>query len=182
MTADTASVYTASLELKSSPQNSFMKAGKGEPSGLLKTWASTGCTSRLALSTKEPPNMAAIHSQLQISSGLWALMAPSSKVNVTSAKEQGNKTVSQLCQGFHPSLLLWAHPVAGVSHVLFQAYQSYLNPYFWHIQLPHRVYTGTLYTGSQHKFSEPESSRKERIIFLRFPFWICTAFDTYTHM
>ena len=43
-------------------------------------------TSLLALSTNDPPNMAAIHLQLQISSGLWALMAPSSNLNVTSAQ------------------------------------------------------------------------------------------------
>lgn len=87
-----------------------MEAGKVEPPRLLKTfWACNVPTSLLVLSTKEPPNMAAIHSQLQISSGLWALMAPSSKVNVTSARDQRSKTVRRLCQGFHPKLLLWAH-------------------------------------------------------------------------
>lgn len=34
----------------------------------------------------EPPNKAAIQSQLEINSGLWALMVPSSNLNTTSAK------------------------------------------------------------------------------------------------
>lgn len=42
-------------------------------------------TSLFELSINDPPNIADIHSQLQISSGLWAFMVPSSNLNVTSA-------------------------------------------------------------------------------------------------
>lgn len=43
-----------------------------------------GLTSLVELSTKGPPNMAAIQSQLEINRGLWALIVPSSKMKVTS--------------------------------------------------------------------------------------------------
>lgn len=45
-------------------------------------------TSLVELSTKGPPNMAAIQSQLEMSRGLWALIAPSSSTKVTSRDKQ----------------------------------------------------------------------------------------------
>lgn len=45
-------------------------------------------TSLVELSTKGPPNIAAIQSQLEMSRGLWALIAPSSSTKVTSGDKQ----------------------------------------------------------------------------------------------
>lgn len=45
-------------------------------------------TSLVELSTKGPPNMAAIQSQLEINRGLWALIVPSSRMKVTSVQEE----------------------------------------------------------------------------------------------
>ena len=42
-------------------------------------------TSFVQLSTKGPPNIAAIQSQLEMSKGLWAMIVPSSSLNTTSA-------------------------------------------------------------------------------------------------
>lgn len=45
-------------------------------------------TSLVQLSTKGPPNIAAIQSQLEMSKGLWAMIVPSSSLKTTSATQK----------------------------------------------------------------------------------------------
>lgn len=176
MAAGMAGIYTESLALKNSPRNHFMEAGKVEPPRLLKTfWACNVPTSLLVLSTKEPPNMAAIHSQLQISSGLWALMAPSSKVNVTSARDQRSKTMYETAlSGVSPQTsALGTHMNRHPSHsppglrILLRSILVHLAP------ISRRIHWKIV-----HKFSEAE---RRGLSFLCFPVWVPTAFDTCMH-
>jgi len=62
--------------------------GKGVGLSLLPTYSPPSLTSLVELSTNGPPNMAAIQSQLEINRGLWALMVPSSRMKVTSVREE----------------------------------------------------------------------------------------------
>lgn len=68
-------------------------------------------TSLVELSTKGPPNIAAIQSQLEMSRGLWALIAPSSSTKVTSGDKQRDAT------GTRPHYWGLSHPLPqNVSH------------------------------------------------------------------
>lgn len=51
-------------------------------------------TSFVQLSTNGPPNMADIQSQLEMSSGLWAIMVPSSNLNTTSVAQDRRPSVA----------------------------------------------------------------------------------------